>query len=85
MKMITSLFQFIKAHGGRGREVYRLKFFLFYALWLLWEVIKVLILSRTFLILKIRLRSFIKVVTVGGLKFHYFKSFRQVVVFRDLK
>ena len=30
---------------------------------------KILILSRTFLILKIRLRSFMKVATVGVLKF----------------
>ena len=35
-------------------------------------------------ILKIILRPFVEVVTVGGLKFHYFKTFRLVVVFRGL-
>ena len=45
---------------------------------------EVLILNRTFLIFKVTLWSFMEVVVVGGLKFHYFKSFRQMDVFRDL-
>ena len=36
---------------------------------------EVLILSGTFLVLEIRLRPIIKVVTDGGIKFYYFKSF----------
>ena len=35
-------------------------------------------------ILKIRLWQFMEVTIVGGLKFHYFKSFKGVVVFRGL-